>query len=270
MQNECLPSLKNLITKCWAANASVRPSFPEIVDALENIIIECAIDDEFGRLMWKTYFLRKEQVLWGEEFVPIFAQFLGIQLPNPSNQSLFYKEIEKLLTTRPFQCLQAILAEKKDGEYYVNLEKYGQILGWFGPFKDRDGQIRILKRIESIMGHPWFHGGIEYEDAVHKLKDKAPGTFLIRFSSKDHPHCFTISKVNKNNKIMHQRILHKSTSPEVSTTEGKTFASLEEMIAKEGPTLKLDRACPESPYAHLFVEKEDANDECRLYDVDDD
>jgi len=267
MPTECLASLRSLITKCWAANPTVRPSFPEIVDALENIIIECAIEDEFGRLMWKTYFLRKEQVLWLEEFVPIFAQFMGITLPNPSNQTTFYAEIDKLVDTLPFKCLSVILADKKDGELIVNLEKFGQVLGWFGPFKDPDGQIRFLQRLESIMSNLWFHGGIEYDDAVHKLKNKPPGTFLIRFSSKDHPNCFTISKVNAKSKIMHQRILHKSTSPEVSTSEGKTYPSLEELVAHGHSALKLSIPCPESPYTHLFTA---GHTNIGIYDVNDD
>jgi len=266
MPAECLSSLRNLITKCWASNPSSRPSFPEIVDALDNLIIECAIEDEFGRLMWKSYFLRKEQVLWLEEFVPIFAQFNGISLPSPSNQTEFFKEIDKLVATLPFKSLSAILTDKKDGELFVNLEKFGQVLGWFGPFKDADGQTRILERIVNIMKHPWFHGAIEYNHAVNKLKNKLPGTFLIRFSSKDHPNCFTISKVNAKSKIMHQRILHKSSSPEVSTSEGTTYPDLVDLVDKGHTTLKLSIPCPESPYAHLFS---DGHSNCCIYDLND-
>jgi len=142
---DCLPSLRKLITQCWAANPALRPPFSVIVDALENIIIECAVDDDVGRVIWKKYFLRKDQVLWLEEFVPVVAQFIGHPLPNPNrNEDLFLQELNKLLNTKQWKCLQAVLADKKDGDWVVNLEKFGQVLAWFGPFKDPDGVIRFF------------------------------------------------------------------------------------------------------------------------------
>jgi len=259
MPAECLPSLRQLIARCWAPKPAVRPSFPEIVDALENLIIECAIEDEFGRQMWKTYFLRKDQVLWHEEFVPIFAQYLGKKFTNPTNPTEFADQIAKLLQELPYKCLGALLAEKKDNTHYVNLEKFGQVLGWFGPFKDPDGRIRILERIENTLKSPWFHGSILYDDAVNRLKSKDAGTFLVRFSSKENPNCFTISKVTSKNKIVHSRIVKKSHNQEVSTTEGKTFANLFELIEKSRDTLKLITPCPETPYLYLFTQSGNAD-----------
>jgi len=169
LPDDCLPSLKKLIQKCWTANPSERPSFSTIVDALENIIIEFAIDDEVGRSVWKNYFFRKENVLWGEEFVPILAQFLGVTTTNPQkNESLFIKEIAKLIETLSWRCLQSLLVDnKKDRDLNVNIEKFGQILNWFGPFKDPDDKYRFLSRVQDILSCPWFFGSIEYDEAVN-------------------------------------------------------------------------------------------------------
>lgn len=53
------PSLKSLIECCWQPDPNHRPSFPEIVHALEYIIIDCAIQDEIGRRIWKEHFLKQ-------------------------------------------------------------------------------------------------------------------------------------------------------------------------------------------------------------------
>jgi len=259
---DCLPSLKNLITKCWAANPAVRPSFPEIVDSLEHIIIECGIEDDFARNLWKTNFFRKEQVLWLEEFVPVFAPATGTSLTT-SKPNALQKEIDLLVKTLQYKCLHAVLAEKKDGEYFINLEKFGQVVGWFGPFKGPDGKIKLLDTIQSVLSYGWFHGPIDSEEASHKLKEKEPYTFLIRFSGRDHPNCFAISKVNAKSKIIHQRVVKKASSQEVTVGE-TTWPSLIDLVEKGAESLKLVIPCPECPYAHLFSSQ--PNKESSIYD----
>jgi serine/threonine protein kinase len=266
MPEECLSGLRKLITSCWAGNPSVRPSFPVIVDALENIIIDCALEDDVARSIWKNYFFRKENVLWIEEFVPVVAQFMGIPLPNPNkNETLFFKEIDKLRDTIPWKCLAAVLTDKKEHELIVNIEKFGQVLNWFGPFREPDGQIRFLERIKDTLACPWFFGPIEYEPAVNQLSDKEPGTFLIRFSSKENPGCFTISKVNQNSKIIHQRILPKP-GGQYTIANGKSYPSLFDLVSSAKEEQKLLKACPGFPYSSVFQQKVAA----RLYECEDD
>jgi hypothetical protein len=259
MQNErpplpkdCLPSLRKLITSCWAGNPSLRPSFPTIVDALENILIECAIEDEVARSIWKNYFFRKESVSWVDEFVPIVAQFMGNRFTDPAkNEQAYYDEIDRLITTLEWQCLQKILPEKKDSQdLAVNLEKFGQVLHWFGPFKDKDGKSKILESIKSTLSQHWFFGNVSYEGALEYLSDKSPGTFIIRFSSKENPGCFTISKVNKNKKIIHQRIMHRAGSD--FSLNDKSFPTLDALV--KHADFKLEISCPGSPFAFLFNE----------------
>eukprot|EP01103_Thecamoeba_quadrilineata_P001586 TRINITY_DN1142_c0_g1_i2.p1 TRINITY_DN1142_c0_g1~~TRINITY_DN1142_c0_g1_i2.p1 ORF type:complete len:398 (-),score=42.82 TRINITY_DN1142_c0_g1_i2:632-1795(-) len=111
--NDCPPGLRKLITRCWAPSPSMRPSFPEIVESVEKIIVECAVDDPTGRLLWLTYFYRKDHISWEEEFVPVFAGMVGASeysLPNPvTHQAAYLKATKSLATTLPFQCLQSVL-----------------------------------------------------------------------------------------------------------------------------------------------------------------
>mmetsp|Transcript_16270 Transcript_16270/g.63424 ORF Transcript_16270/g.63424 Transcript_16270/m.63424 type:complete len:579 (+) Transcript_16270:111-1847(+) len=60
----CPSRLRTLIECCWLPNPERRPSFPEIVNALERIIVDCAITDEVGRRLWKERFLKREWVTW--------------------------------------------------------------------------------------------------------------------------------------------------------------------------------------------------------------
>lgn len=51
------PSIHRLIECCWQPNPELRPCFPEIITALDHIIVDCAISDEIGRRLWKERFL---------------------------------------------------------------------------------------------------------------------------------------------------------------------------------------------------------------------
>jgi len=228
-------------------------------------MIDCAIEDEGGRTLWKTHFNRRDQLLWREDFAPVLAQFLDIHLPDPGKgEQHFFKALDATLDTPEWRCLHALLAEKtKDGDVVVSLEKFGQVLNWFGPLKDSSGQKLILNIIRKILENDWFHGDTEYEKAVTHLCDKPPGTFLIRFSSKEHPGCFTISKVSRNSRIIHQRILHKGGSS-FSTQEGKSYPTLLDLVLQGRDELKLETPCPGSPYKPLFNVKANVNQ--TLYD----
>lgn len=248
---DCLASLRELICRCWEGNPAHRPSFPQIVDSIEGIIVDCATDDNDARKLWKEFFFRKEAVAWREEFVPVFAQLLGKKIiADPNDEEEFLAEIDDIIKSVPYQCLQAVLAERKDGNLFVNLERFGQVISWFGPMK---GKQNVLDRLEAVLREPWFHGELSASDAVNRLikKIKCPGTFLIRFSGKENPGAFTISKVNAQGKVIHQRISHKTGGDFI--LENKPFKSLHDMIEKAGKTLGLNEPEPSDNFVHIFT-----------------
>jgi len=68
--------------------------------------------------------------------------------------------------------------------------------------------------------------------------------------------------VNAKSKIIHQRVVKKASSQEVTVGE-KTWPSLIDLVEQGGKSLKLTIPCPECPYSHLFSSQ---NQESLLYD----
>lgn len=67
--------LRKLIERCWHPNPSLRPAFSEIVECLDEVILDIAIADDYGKKLWNDCFKKKESVRWGE-FKAAFGELL--------------------------------------------------------------------------------------------------------------------------------------------------------------------------------------------------
>jgi serine/threonine protein kinase len=76
----CPPALRALMEDCWAGEPGLRPSFSEITDRLDSIIVEAALPDPAAAQFWKRYFIHNYQPGW-VEFVTKFYEFLNVPLP---------------------------------------------------------------------------------------------------------------------------------------------------------------------------------------------
>jgi hypothetical protein len=106
---DCEPSLRALMESCWHPDPSKRPSFKEIIERLDDVVIDCAIRDENARQFWRinnfvkkvlvniSFFTMKEETLW-TEFIEAFVKFVGV--PDNEDKSL------------NIACLRAILSEE--------------------------------------------------------------------------------------------------------------------------------------------------------------
>jgi serine/threonine protein kinase len=279
--DNCLPSLRQLMEACWHPNPTSRPEFEEINNQLDRILIHAAVADESGRRFWQENFIRQEEVEW-EDFVDAFYSFLRIDAPKdkdfPEEGVSPYllvgmggqlkgdctedeEEEEKDLDSLPnndilnLRCLKELLVNdhNKSGEdkFYVNVERFGSILNWFGPLARKKEWSPFLDSIREILQMAWFHGPIETVEAERRLRGHGSGFFLVRFSTNpSHPGCFTISKVSAN-KVAHIRISHSAEG--FSVNDEHTYPSLPELIAQISPALNLRSACPGSHYSHLFT-----------------
>jgi len=265
LSKDMLPSLCQLIERCWHRNPEERPSFAQIIMMLDQILIDCAIADECGRKFWKENFLGKESVLW-TEFAKLFAMFLSLPI--------------SIVDELSFMCFKAVVAKKdmdptlKDPPYLVDVEQFGNALQFFGPIQFGSGPSpQFLERIKSILKCQWFHGPISKSQAEELLGKEKKGTFLVRLSTTQ-AGCFTISKMNKNGAISHQRIEYKTNKGfqvSVLTKKGKKIireTSLLNLVNQIKHELYLKNPCPNSPYEELFAKNKSKLDGYLVCDSD--
>jgi serine/threonine protein kinase len=236
---DCVPSLRNLMESCWHPEPAKRPSFKEIIENLDIVMVDCAIRDEKARQFWRdNSFVKKDGVQWGE-FIGPFVKLVG--LPDNDMKGL------------NISCLHAVLAEKQrdNSNEIVKIEEFGKIIDWFGPLESNvpTGSDTIFDRIRKLLMKAWFHGEISTSEAQIRLNGLPGGTFLVRFSS-THPGCYTISSLTQSNtSIKHQRVSF--VAGKGFNFNGQWFNSLEDIIRDSN---NLFIPCPVSKFHSLFVD----------------
>eukprot|EP01094_Clydonella_sp_ATCC50884_P010174 TRINITY_DN1974_c0_g3_i4.p1 TRINITY_DN1974_c0_g3~~TRINITY_DN1974_c0_g3_i4.p1 ORF type:complete len:483 (-),score=174.14 TRINITY_DN1974_c0_g3_i4:1872-3320(-) len=153
------------------------------------------------------------------------------------------------------KCLQAILMQKDErsegmsgsNEGVVGMERFGQILEWFGPIVDPgSNQVVMMRAVRELLSQEWFHGDITTAQAETQLNRRDPGTFLVRFSTLvGH---YTISRACED-RITHQRVLQDKPG---FLYNNERYESLVELVKAAAPELGLEHACPGSRFAYLF------------------
>lgn len=253
----CPPSLAQLMRSCWEPKVELRPSFSEIIQTLDSVIVDATIDqDEVGNQFWKRTFLGKESVSW-DEFSVQLARYCNLGAPNQADLR--------------WLALHTIITQKEENSHasqpplVVTLERFGHVLSWFGPLEVRSGAIEssattFLDRILETLSQPWFHGDIERVPCEAALKDQTPGTYLVRVSTTV-AGAFTISKMASSLKINHQRIDFKPSTGykiTVSTQSGQHqvvsdhHVTLKGFIEKIATALHLTRPLTPNPYEAIL------------------
>ncbi|KYQ88308.1 SH2 domain-containing protein [Tieghemostelium lacteum] len=248
---DCPKALKTLIQKCWDPLPENRPSFDGIVSALEDIVIDCCIPDEYGAIMWKNQFRHSDEVSW-KEFVNVFANFVGLtnsSTPSMSDLLQFSPNLNGSTIELNFKCLKSIIVSSPKGpheEEVVSMEQYGKVLAWFGNLKE-DGS-RILDKIRQLMECAWFHGDISTSESENRLHKKSEGTFLVRFSTSESG-AYTISKVSKSGGISHQRIHRPGGKFQVNNSK---YLCVKDLITGEAQALGISTPCLGSRFLSLI------------------
>jgi len=275
---DCEPSLAALIRSCWAHDHATRPSFQEIVESLNKVIIDICIPGTQGRLFWRQMInsvghnqerVEVEEVPW-TKFWKSLAEFLGIgntKRMRPAQEKIF-QQTEK--------CVKALLPaelskfnETRTGEV-VTIENFGALVSRFGPMEGSNGEASpdFLDRLRELCKHSWFHGNINTQQAEELLSTHPVGSFLVRFSSFKIS-WFTVSKVQApsgKGRIRHYRIQHEhGTGFELELSDAHyTYDTLEDLISDQGLHMPVDG----SKFAAIFQEGFSLGGYGNTYDVD--
>jgi len=206
-------SLAGILRDTWHQKPKHRPSFGEIIVRLDDALISSSFSDDKAADFWRQRWGRVEKNKVIEvtkthiplkEFGKEFYKFLSLKYPrDPEREG-----------DKKFLCLKALMSENipnvKDD--CVTLERFALNTKWFGALQRPDGKT-ILDEMLDIVSHPWFHGDINKQEAQNLLttynkNKRRSNTFLVRLSTSDsiYQNPFTISKLNKELKTVHQRV----------------------------------------------------------------
>ena len=82
---KCPKSLRKLAFKCWKTDQYKRPTFSQILESLEVILVDCAIFDDTARVFWKKYFMEDGKLVVNASFDSFSKHFLSTFAQNPTN-----------------------------------------------------------------------------------------------------------------------------------------------------------------------------------------
>eukprot|EP01125_Pyxidicula_operculata_P022104 TRINITY_DN8888_c0_g1_i1.p1 TRINITY_DN8888_c0_g1~~TRINITY_DN8888_c0_g1_i1.p1 ORF type:complete len:552 (+),score=115.55 TRINITY_DN8888_c0_g1_i1:38-1693(+) len=259
------PSLVDIIEKTWHDNPDVRPSFQDIIVLLDDALISTSFVDETAAKFWKKQWggkVDENKIVKATKLSVGFDKFasalytrLGLRLPSLPEDN------------KKYLCLKALASDPRHQKPTVTIERFSLLTKWFGSLIHEDFKT-IVDDIHDIVACQWFHGDISKEEAVtllspidEKTRKFKPGTFLVRLSTSEpvHSNPFTITKLNSQSEIVHQRInfkdgkyfisvKDKTGNRELASTKGLIF--LIEEIMK---TKFVKYPAPRSKYSTIFA-----------------
>jgi serine/threonine protein kinase len=279
--DDTLPSLRDLVERCWHPDPTQRPDFTYIVAALDDIIVESAITDNLGRAFWKAHFLKRDPIAWSE-LLPAFLHYLGVpddaaaaivsasaaavaaqQAPNSAAAAAALAAAQSAVSGNlpefhavqlSIACLRLLVcdipnhggggAATVDGAQ-VPIEKFGKVLDCFSPVSG----AQVLDEIQALCAETWFHGHVSTPEAQTRLANTPAGCFLVRFSSQEHG-SYTISLVTPAGAIRHQRVRHVGNA---FLLQNQRYPSLRAVVEQGGHLLNLLIPCPGSMFGAIFA-----------------
>ena len=161
---ECPESVRQLCEDCWQAQPEDRPTFEEILNRFNEVLIDSAIFDPLGRALWKKQFLSskdglREDVSWNE-FLKSFNKYFGSNQVDLESTEMFYGD-----------CMKELFAKRMSGKFRVSLPNFGNILGFFNPLQNQGVWVA---NVCSLMSKAWFWGETDGNGAHKALSTAAP------------------------------------------------------------------------------------------------
>ena len=235
-------SLRSVIEDCWAPDPADRPTMDVVVDRLERVLTDVAIQDKDARTFWNANFAGKNRVRF-DKFEAALNEFLKVDKESVDASEAAIRS----------KCLRAMIGLDIDSTHasdQVHIEALGKVLHWLGPLGTTSD---FYDNLSSLLSKGWFHGSVGTADAERRLADRAEGCFLIRFSTST-AGSYSISKVKKGGNPVHQRIDQKDGKYHVAS---RSYRTLELLLQGEYENLGLRGACPGSKYSAIFSDAGD-------------
>lgn len=241
-------AFQELLEMCWHKDAAKRPKFSQIIPMMEELMISAAVKDPEAASFWKKNFAGRTQVKW-DQFGEAVAKFIGVPSPAVNQDTAEKFRYYRYMVGVP-------LSDPQSPPKQVQLEDFGRVLSWFGPF---DNMGKFLDSIRAAMKEEWFHGDMTSKEAEKALANRKKGTFLVRLSATSEG-VFSISRVGSTG-ISHQRMNFNPASGTFSMkyTQGKSQKKIQErcslsvFVSKHlSKELKLSIPCAGSPFGFLY------------------
>jgi len=192
-------TLEKLIRKCWDKDPKKRGNFEEIVSSsvFETVLIDTIITNPLNshaKQFWLSHLLpctKKKQGVVGEcTWEEFFESAVG-----------YCRWSSVDINSCEYRALRSVFAVNN----IVTIERFNQVIEWFGPFEKNTVLLENILEILSVEG---FHGDVSTKGAISILAGHKTGSYIIRFSSSGLGN-FTISSVEGDKKLRSVRIEHK-------------------------------------------------------------
>jgi len=164
------PIISEIITRCWAKDVKVRPTFKELIPILQNARVDINLPVTLcptANQMWKEKFLSSSKVA-----MSVFMKQLFVTLGKPENP--LHKNMIAQLLWGDFANLDNKM---------MSTGKLSRLIKWFGPLKQ--GEVNMLMRMEEVMKQKWFFGTVNVDQSEKFLRNmpKEESCFIVRLNT---------------------------------------------------------------------------------------
>jgi len=247
--------LAEIIKRSWDRDQSKRPNFEELIELIRKATLDIYFPKELSpdaANFWGKYYPGKWRVPFKDGGSPFIKNL---------HRYLEKRHMSKIQVT----CVQKMLAEEEAGETVVTIEKFSNLLKWFGKIKQ--DTFNVMDRIEAVMKKEWFFGDLGSNEAESKLKlSIKPGIFLVRLNMGGQEAIektpYTISRLDQKGKAYHTRVypskgagflikIKKGTDEVKLRNKSSNIEDFVEFVRQEDPSV-CGVMCPGYPFKDIF------------------
>ena len=200
------PFLAHLMTSCWSTNPEHRPTFTQVIQWLDQIMLHNTFTDRSAQVFWDISTSSSADITtirWNQ-----FEDNMILRLDEEGidHEDISFDEVKLLLCDR-------------DGRETVSMTHFTNISNCFGPFYPLE---RFIEQVSSLVNLTWitydcddkyplYFPFIDQNSAIALLAGRPAGTFLLRNSkSMSVANPFVLSYVYDSSTINHIQIFYNS------------------------------------------------------------